>query len=407
MRKTLLLTICLLAAVAVVLPASAALGADEGIISGQVVNKTPGGSPVAGLEVTLTTYSNDKTTSEQKVIADSTGKFEFKGLSLDPSNAYSVKTNFREADYSSDMLRLKADSPLQTVELAVYEATATDEKIQVSNGHIVMVADQGFLQVLEVWRFNNTGDRTYIGTKGKTARATLKFTLPQGATSVESAQGFAYETSSDGIVSTASVPPGVTDVSFSYVIPYQGSNTKLLRRTDYAVANFGLFVQDTGVQVKSAALTRKNTQDLNGTKYLYFTAQNLSRGAELDASLGGLAKPIGSAPGESLPWPWLAAGVLGLGAIVVVAYPRLRKRQTLATSLADDTPASANQTNDDENALLRELARLDDNYESGKLKETEYRARRAQTKARLMGIYALTEGQTTLRNGSKPQDYPS
>ncbi len=370
---------------------STALGAGEGVISGQVVNKTKGGSSVAGLGVTLTAYVKDTLISEQKATSDSAGKFEFTGLSNVASSSYSVKTSFQDADYSSDKLILTADSPSVTTELAVYDSTTSDENIQVSNGHMVVSADQGALQVMEVWRFTNTGDKTYIGAKGKTARATVKFTLPQGAGSVSPGQGFTPETTPTGIVDTATVPPGITDVDFTYVIPYNGADISILRKTDYPVANFKLLVKDSGVKVTSLSLTPQEPLDMGGTKYVYFTAQNLPRGIEMDASFSGVTRQSNTPSGASIPWPWLAAGVGALSAIVLVSYSRLRKGQAPSLSPAGDMqPVSLAQTPNEKNSLIRELARLDDDYEAGKIIETEYRARRSKAKHRLTEILAKT-----------------
>ncbi|MDO8567532.1 MAG: carboxypeptidase-like regulatory domain-containing protein [Dehalococcoidales bacterium] len=361
-----------------------ALAAGYGVISGQVVNKTAGGSPVGTAEITLTTFSNGKSASgQQKATTDAAGRFEFKGLPIDPGTTYAVGTTFQEADYTSSTITLTADNSTQTVELAVYDATTSDENIQISNGHIVAFAGEGALEVLEVWRFNNAGNKTYIGTKGKT---TLRFTLPQGAASLSPAQG-SIETASNGAVYSAAVPPGVTDISYTYVIPFQGSSVTISRQTDYPIADFHLLVEDTGVKVASKALTPAGPQSINGTNYLDFRAGNLARGVDLDASFSGIARaPVSSeAP---LPWLWLLIGVGLLGLMIAIAYPRLKRRQALAGSVAGPAaPLSTLPSPDDENKLLSELAGLDDDYDAGNIEEKKYRARRARTKAQLMEMY--------------------
>ncbi|HLC22961.1 MAG TPA: hypothetical protein VJL08_00720, partial [Dehalococcoidia bacterium] len=340
---------------------------------------------------------NVQVASEQKTIIDSTGKFEFKGLSVDPANAYQVKTRFQEADYVSEKATLKADNPSQNIELTVYDSTSGDETIQASNGHMVVYIDQGNLDVLEVWRFSNTGTKTYIGTQGKTGRVTLRFTLPAGATAVSPGEGFAPETIDTGIADTMAVPPGLTDISFSYVVPYVGSSVTLSRKADYAIANFGLLVQDAGGTVKSVALAKSDPLDMGGAKFQYFTAKNLSRGADIDASITGLGASSGSAnsalPSQGFPWPWLLVGVLALALLATLAYPQLKKRQALAQSAAGRAlPQGATQEPSEEKALLRQMAQLDDEYEAGKIKEPDYQLRRFETKARLMEIYARGKG---------------
>ncbi|MDO8687198.1 MAG: hypothetical protein Q7K41_01280 [Dehalococcoidales bacterium] len=378
MLRVLRLMSAILAIVAIIVSVSPVLAAGEGVISGQIVNKTANGSSVSVVEVTLTPYLTGKATSdEQKVTTDIAGKFEFRGLSTDNGTAYTVSTNFQDASYTSEEITLTPTGLSQPVELDVYDSTTSDENIQVSNGHMVVYVEHGDLEVLEIWRFSNLGDKTFIGTAGNTPRTTLRFSLPSGATSLSPDPGSAIETAGIGAVSTAAVLPGVTDVNFNYFIPYQESSMTILRKTDYPIANFSLLVQDLGVKVTSAALTPGNTQMMNGTNFLYFTANNLARGTELDASLSGVVKPSAGSPEATFLWPWLLAGVAVLELVVAIAYPRLKTQQTTTNLLAPR----------DEVTLLEELARLDDAYESGTIEEKNYLARRAQLKASLMGIY--------------------
>jgi len=376
--RVLRLMSAILAIVAIIVSVSPVLAAGEGVISGQIVNKTANGSSVSVVEVTLTHYLNGKVTSnEQKVTTDSAGKFEFRGLSTDNGTAYKVSTNFQDAPYTSEEITLTPTGLSQPVELDVYDSTPSDENIQVSNGHMVVYVIEGDLHVEEIWRFSNLGDRTFIGTQGKAAGTTLRFTLPAGATYLSPSPDIPIETTGTGVASTKAVPPGVTDVTFSYFIPYQVSSMTILRKTDYPIANFSLLVQDLGVKVTSAALTPGNPQMMDGTTFLYFTANNLARDTELDASLSGVVQlSAGSSEATSL-WPWLLAGVAVLGIVVAFAYPRLKTQQTTTDSLAPR----------DEVTLLEELARLDDAYESGTIEEKNYRAQRARVKASLMGIY--------------------
>lgn len=375
------MTSAILAIAAIIGWAIPALAAGEGVISGQVVNRTANGSSVSVVEVTLTPYLNGKATAdEKKVTTDASGKFEFRGLSTDNGTTYTVSTDFQNAFYTSERITLTPTSLSQPVELDVYDSTTSDENIQVSNGHMVVYVEQGDLEVLEIWRFSNLGDKTFIGTAGNTSRTTLSFSLPSGAISFSPGLGSAIETTGTGAVSIAAVPPGVTDVNFSYFIPYQGSSMTVLRKTDYPIANFSLLVQDLGVTVTSSVLTQGNPQMMDGTNFLYFTASNLARDTELDASFSGIVKLSADSSEASLPWPWLLAGVAVLGLVLAFAYPRLKERQ-----ITTDLP-----TQKDEVALLEELARLDDAYESGAIGEREYRAQRAQVKASLLEVYALS-----------------
>ena len=368
--------------------ASPALAAGEGAISGQVVNKTANGSTVSAVEITLTTYLNGTATSDQqKVTTDAAGKFEFKGLPTDSGTAYAVSAIFQDASYASKEINLTSTNFSQTVDLDVYDSTTSDENIQVSNGHMVVYVIQGDLHVEEIWRFSNIGDRTFIGTRGKTAGTTLRFTLPAGATYLSPGPASSIETTGTGVASNVAVPPGITDVTFSYFIPYQGSSMTILRKTNYPIANFSLLVEDAGVKVTSTALTSGTPQMMNGTNFLYFTANNVAANTELDAALSGIINPSAASSETFSLWPWMLGGVGMLGLVVTVAYSQLKKKQTTTVSPA---PSDRSSGQSDEDALLMELAQLDDAYEAGTTGENEYRAQRARAKARLIEAYGGT-----------------
>ena len=388
LRRVLTLTLVFLMIMITIGRPSPALATGEGVISGQVVNKTANGSAVGTVEVTLTQYLNGTATSDgQKVTTDAAGKFEFRGLSADNGTAYTVSTSFQDADYISEDIVLTSASPLQSVELDVYDSTTSDENIQVSNGHMVVYVIQGDLHVEEIWRFSNIGDRTFIGMQGKAAGTTLRFTLPAGATYLSPGQASSIETTGTGVASNVAVPPGITDVTFSYFIPYQGSSMTILRKTNYPIANFSLLVEDAGVKVTSTALTSGTPQMMNGTNFLYFTANNVAANTELDAALSGIINPSAASSETFSLWPWMLGGVGMLGLVLTVAYSQLKKKQTTTVSPA---PSDRSSGQSDEDALLMELAQLDDAYEAGTTGENEYRAQRARAKARLIEAYGGT-----------------
>ena len=80
-----------------------------------------------------------------------------------------------------------------------------------------------------------------------------------------------------------------------------------------------------------------------------------------------------------------------LGLVVTVAYSQLKKKQTTTISPAGQpAPLGISSRPSDEDALLMELAQLDDAYDAGTIGEKEYRAQQAQVKASLPEVYART-----------------
>lgn len=364
---------------------ASAADAPQGSISGQIVNKTPGGPQVGDLEVALIgIQSSVPLSSPMTTKADADGKFQFSGLTVDPGIVYVAQVGYLDVYYTSDDTQLTAESASQTIELAVYETTESDAAIKVANAHMVLDFLPGQVDVLEVWRFANSGDRTYVGTKSGESRNTLRFSLPAGASGVDHGEGMAPEPTSNGIVDTLPVIPGVRDIAFAYSIPYQSSKLTITKKADYAIDSFGLLAKgDGGVAVSSVALTKGDPLNMGGVTYLSYSAKGVAAGADLDASLSGL--PVSTTDGKgssmpSIPLIWVGAGVVGLALVVGIAYPIIRRRRA-AVAVGSGFGAE-----DERQALLMRIAKLDDEFEAGTLGEQEYQSRRSELKRRVAAL---------------------
>ncbi|MEW6033936.1 MAG: carboxypeptidase-like regulatory domain-containing protein [Chloroflexota bacterium] len=381
-----------LAMLAATILSTPAFAEEQPGITGQVVNRTADGQTVGGLEVTLITYINGQQSSQQKTTCDDQGGFEFRGLSADPSYAYEVYVSYQGVEYTSPRLVLKPEEPIQSMELSVYETTEDDSAIETVNSHMVLYLDQGTIQVLEVWRFVNAGDRTYIGSLVKETRHTLQFTLPRGAQDILSGDGFDPQFTDSGMADTLPLPPGIRDISFTYLIPYSSASMTVSRQTDYPVVSFGLLVQDKGVQVKTVALAPSEPLTIADSRFLYFVGQNLARGTDIDISLTGLPMPApdGTSSSEGVPWQWLAGTAVALALILgAAAYARLRRGPGTIAIQAPKGIADAPES--EREALLLQIASLDNDFDAGRVGEQEYRARRSQLKARVIELTQQAE----------------
>lgn len=387
------------AIIAAVAAASPALAAGEGVLTGQIVNKTAGGSQIGALQVSLVTYVNGKATDgSQNTTADAQGRFEFRGLGTDSGTTYAARTTFQSANYTSTPVALTSANASQAVTLAVYDATTSDEKIQISTGHTVVYPVDGALEILDVWSVQNVGDKTFIGMPQSSGNTTVKFTLPAGAMSPTAGDGIDLTFVGRDAFSSSPVPPGSMDFNYSYLVPFAGSEANISRTLDYATADYHLLVQDTGAKVSSSVLTQGPKQNLSGTAFLDLAGRNLGRGVALDAALSGI-KVTSNGATSSFPWPWLLVGI-GVLAVVLIGYPRLR-RQTIGVS-TESGSRGASQSPEiyDEETLIAEMARLDDDFEAGSMGEAAYRTQRSRLKGVLADMYA--QQARNGRTGSSP-----
>ncbi|MBI2868459.1 MAG: carboxypeptidase regulatory-like domain-containing protein [Chloroflexi bacterium] len=368
----------LLAALLLAAPATAAEPA--GLIQGKVENGTGNGGSVAAQEIVLLTYVNDAAAGETRTMTDEQGYFKFDNLVVEASYRYLVTTTYQQAEYGT-LVTFESGQPAQSVIITVYESTTSDADITLPMTHTVLYFEPGGVRVKEVYIFLNNSDRTYIGSQelDDGRRETLRFAIPQGAADLQAGAGLmGIRKTGDSLVETIPVYPGDRQVSFSYLLP-DASPFVYTRPITYPTGRYDLLYQGEGLTLSSAELSLDEPLDIAGSQYYHYSAQNLAAGAVLSARLsagGGSALPVE----RPVLWVALALGLL-LGAAAVVYF----RRKTPAPSPAGSLEARMQ-------ALLAEMARLDDDLEAGVIPPETHRELRDGKKAELVIISRKLRG---------------
>ncbi|MFC1971183.1 hypothetical protein ACFLV0_04560 [Chloroflexota bacterium] len=87
----------------------------------------------------------------------------FDSLSNTPEDSYEAVKYFQGADYSSKQLTFSEGDTAKVTTIVVYDATTSDEIINVAMAHMVIYVEEETLLVKEYYLFINNADRTYIG----------------------------------------------------------------------------------------------------------------------------------------------------------------------------------------------------------------------------------------------------
>lgn len=348
----------------------------NGVIEGQVVNGTEGGSSVSDQEITLTTNLNEAEVSSTTTRTDSEGRFVFNGLSTEPGYSYQAKLNFQQADYTSEWLSFGDGETSKSTEVTVYDATTSDEAIMIAIAHTIIYVGQGSLEVKEYFLFVNDSDRTYIGSKmiAEGARETLRFSLPGKATGLQPELGLMecciYE-SEDGFVHAMPVLPGGEELVYSYQVDYDSSQYTFSRKMLYPTTNYHFLVQGEGSQITSDRLVEEESLDISGLRFKHFSGGAFNSGDTVVARLSALPST-----GNQMVIIWVALALAVLAGGFVFSYLlRKRRLQPVKTKAGPDRQK-----------LLVELAQLDDEFESGKIDEEVYRRLRAKKKSQLVAL---------------------
>ena len=386
MRKLALLLPAVLLCL-VVTPAVLAQG--EGIIEGQVTNGTAGAplESVAGLEVTLYEVADGAAELMATTTSDGDGWFRFEGLATEPDRSYRFQLEYEGIVYGA-VSGFPADETLLRVAATVYETTASDSNIAVDRHHVIVDFAAGGALFQELYIFNNTGDKIYVGEEG----ATLRFSLPDGAADVafSNAEIAAHFVETDGgLASVRPVMPGQGEVMYSYDLPYDGTALTVSRRVIYPTSSVDLLVANTGVQAESPQMVYRGLSGGDETAYQHFSAEDLPGDAVVELRLSGSPQGAGVPALERPLWsrglqevgPAIALVMGLLGALLAFA---LMRRGRSSEPVAEGEVDATSQRGE----LLHLIADLDDAFVEGHLDEESYHQLRAKMKKRVRDVWA-------------------
>jgi len=372
-RRLAVLAVALAAALLIAAPAGAGT---SGVIEGQVTNGTQDGSSVAGVQLTLHTLSGGAEVALATVQAEDEGTFRFAGVTTG-DYTYRISLTFQQADYTFDIPAFGDNETAKTVPVTVYDSTESDSAISVVSSHTVLVPGAGAVSVQEYFLVANMADRTYIGapaTGGQ--RQTVRFPLPANATGLDLAGelgGGSVVNVTGGFADTRPVPPGSKEFIYSYEVKEAPARFTYNRPVYYPTIQYNLLVPGADASVTSPQLADEGTLDLGGQTFRILTGSDLQAGTAVTAKLSG---PASSGGIPLLVWVGIAVVAVLLAAAVAL---RVIRRRSAPAVVEKDTAAQ-------EDALLGELANLDDEFEAGRLDQETYLRQRGARKAELAAL---------------------
>jgi 5-hydroxyisourate hydrolase-like protein (transthyretin family) len=347
-----------------------------GVIRGKIQNETMDGTGVADVEVTLHQHGDEQEKQRGSTKTKNDGTFSFSGISLEREKAYYLRVVYKEVEYYSPTVTFEDKKEL-VLNIPVYETTDKDTTISVKMHHVFMGLEEGFLVIREIMVLDNHGDRVYVGSRemepGK--REVLRISLPQKVTAFEPLKGLmgcCIVQTKDGFIDTMDIKPGRKEIRFSYKVNYGSSRYELSKRLSAKTESIDFLIPDKGIKATSDTLELKETFGNPGQRFLHLSGKDLAKGSRIVLELRGL------------PWGkgFFKFAIVGLVAVIMgagLAYPFMRKWARKGESGEPDIIRSERVTLVDQRGeLLRNIAHLDDLFESRKIDPEEYRSKRKE-----------------------------
>jgi hypothetical protein len=366
-----------------VMAAPAAAEPNDGTVSGQIINKTAGGGSPVGATVTLVSFGRkeQKPLGQRSTQAAADGRYTFTGLDRDSNIVYLTVARYQNVNYPSDQPFQLQDQASTQADISVYETTTADDAIRLESLNLlVMGADQGVVQGMEMGALVNNGDRTFVTANPQDqqlARA-IKFALPSGAMNVQMQSGFNDQDVTAGVGGvqvTSPVPPGRHQFALSFQIPYTGSNVDVSLQMPYPTASFNVYLPDTGLKLDGSPLRPAGPAQLGGQAYALYSASNLARSTVVGGQLSGLGSNGAIGPSQ-LALISLGVVLFVIGGGVLVFGARVRPSSAPRREPAVDVEQERLE-------LVIRMAALDERFAAGQVGRAEYDAERARGKKRL------------------------
>ena len=360
-----------------------------GTLSGEVRNGTAEAPAPSGVEVVLRYVGADAQVHDLSTVTADDGSFTFEGLPASESVAFFLGVTYQGVGYT-----LEGVTPVspEEVRLQVYETVDRLDGLRLLDTNLVVTqvdSRESRVAVLEAVRLENANDRTFVVRPEEAASADLLFfPVPPGASEVDlEPRSLHFIQIDGGFILASPVPPGVHELLFSYTAPYDGGTWTLPRVFPIGATAFRLLLPAGSGEIKGKEVVAQGQDSVGLLEYDRYESGAQVRGARMAVTVTGL-------PGPSL-WHrlqnWVTGDAFRVGVIPAVAgagmaaalgYALLRRRRRAAGRAESDDASPEGEWD----ALMGALARLEADYEEGKVDEKAYRESRRSLRGRMAAL---------------------
>ena len=353
-------------------------------VSGTVLNGTAGATLPQNLEVFLLVIDEEREAIINRVSAtvDEAGRFEVDAPTLSDGQFYRIVADDGIYTPYKDITDPTDESEAS---LTVFDSTTSLDDIAVNSYGVVFPriepADRT-IAVLAAISFTNSGDKVYVADLADPALTgfkLLRFNLPEGyaALNVESdlPSGNVMEINT-GFALSNPVPPGNWDLVASYTATYDVNTLHYPFRLPFGADRVSFLLPEGQGELTGMGLIEGDTVVLNEVTYVQYEGTDYPRGSQLDVVVTGLPSPGVSSQllafvssGQFQVAIAVTVGLLLAGGLSAFLLVRRQPSDEVESATTAD-PAT------DRNAIIRQIAELDRQHESGTIPDSEYNQRR-------------------------------
>lgn len=360
--------------------ATPVLEAVVGRVSGNISNGTEGGSVPAQLEVVLHTLNANLEIINSQEGTATDGAFSFDDITLEPAQYYVAVVSYNQRQFiSPPQLGSNVQDGTLSLSVQIFDATDDSSVISIVNAAYQVSVLDDRLQVLEVVVFRNNSDRLYsqntpVDAEGRIFGSVV-LDLPPGAIIAgfgSAPERYIVDETTFTVTDTQPVFPNDEHVlQVVYFLPFERAAI-IEHPIRYALNGaVRLLVSPTQTRIDSLQFPFVQNIAIRDTLYgEYGTNTTLAAGEVLRYEV--IQAEIEGALPSWLPWVFFSlAGIAAIAAVV------------LAISTRNKPAAATDPTRTQIDALLTEIAALDEAHEQGKLDTAAWESAREVLKTRV------------------------
>ena len=359
-------------------------------ISGQISNGTAGSEVPEGLTVTLYEWDTEFNVSQTEDSSDASGAFGFENVEIVPNHAYAVTVDYRERRFASEIVRGQPEDVGLDLPVTIYELTEDPAVLTITSLVNQITALGNGLQIAQVMNFQNTSDRLYTTSNAinENQFASIVLSLPPGANIIgfpNTDQRFIVSDDQTTVADTVPVLPGQDHIiQMVYLVPYE-NDAIIEYPLNYALdGQVRLLLRPESLEIIGDTYASIGSQQVGDNIYRgYGSTLTLGANDVISYEVRGQAAPTAaqldppSVTGGTLVIV-IVIGLIVLALVIAVLFMVFQRRSK---------SADQNQLMD---ALVKQIAELDEAHDRGDINHDLYQRQRQQLKARLSEL--LSEG---------------
>lgn len=364
------------------------------LLEGKIINGTVGGEIISDMVVTLDVIHDGVSVDVAGTLTNTEGRFVFENIDFISGAMYTLSCEYRGVVYKAVYDESTAGDDL---ELVVYEDTIEMTDLYVV-GHSLILrkidSSEKLIQVLEMVTIENHGSRSFVpDLENAGPMNLLRFSLPDGAANLDvrsSLTGGTILQINVGFAMNTPIPPGIHEIIYTYIFPYQDMVKKLSPSFPLGADTFRVLVETGLAELKVDDLAVKDPITLEGMEYKYFEGYELEPGSRVEIELHGLYQPsalrlfIDGLFTRNLATV-VVPSAFGLWLAGALAYLYVAHRRKIARGLFDDNPMSERQPR------IEMIAHLDDRFQAGHINQSEYESTRKEMKNKILDMDAESQ----------------